>query len=202
MIFSLFVSDPILGLALLASIILAITIHEAAHAFMAVKLGDDTPKAQGRLTLNPLSHLDPWGTLLIVFAGIGWGKPVMFNPFNLKNLRRDTALVALAGPVSNFIMAFAVSMLLRVSLISDIKFVYLLLQNFAFLNIVLGVFNLIPIEPLDGYKVVSGILPPYLALQWEETKKYGLTVLVLLLLTGSIEKIVFPLASSIANLLF
>ena len=202
MIFSLFVSDPILGLALLASIILAITIHEAAHAFMAVKLGDDTPKAQGRLTLNPLSHLDPWGTLLIVFTGIGWGKPVMFNPFNLKNLRRDTALVALAGPVSNFIMAFAVSMLLRVSLISDIKFVYLLLQNFAFLNIVLGVFNLIPIEPLDGYKVVSGILPPYLALQWEETKKYGLTVLVLLLLTGSIEKIVFPLASSIANLLF
>lgn len=193
MIFSLIMSDPILGLALLASVVLAITIHEAAHAFMAVKLGDDTPKAQGRLTLNPLSHLDPWGTLLIVFAGIGWGKPVMFNPFNLRNLRRDTALVALAGPVSNFLMAFAVS------LISDIN---PFLQNFVFLNIVLGVFNLIPIEPLDGYKVVSGILPPYLALQWEETKKYGLIVLVLLLLTGSIEKIVFPFASFIANLLF
>ena len=195
-------SDPLLGIALLVSIAVAIGIHEFAHAFAAVKLGDDTPKLQGRLTLNPLAHLDPWGTILIIFAGIGWGKPVMFNPFNLGNLRRDTALVALAGPVSNFIMAFAVSLILRINLISDIQFTYQLLQNFAFLNIALGVFNLIPIEPLDGFKVFGGMLPPHLALQWEETRKYGLIILIFLLISGGIDKIIFPVINAIANLMF
>ena len=203
MIFSIFLESPIAGLALLASVIFAITIHEAAHAFMAVKLGDDTPKAQGRLTLNPFSHLDPWGTLLIIFAGIGWGKPVVFNQFNLKNIRRDIALVAMAGPVSNFLLAVILSIVIRIPFIYQIDFVYFLIQNFIFLNIALCVFNLIPIEPLDGFKVVSGILPPHLALQWEETKKYGIIVLVFLLLTGSVEKIVFPIVNFITyNLLF
>ena len=203
MIFSIFLESPIAGLALLASIIFAITIHEAAHAFMAVKLGDDTPKAQGRLTLNPLSHLDPWGTLLIIFAGIGWGKPVVFNQFNLKNIRRDTALVAIAGPASNFLIATIISFVLKANFFDQFGLIYFILENFIFLNIALGVFNLIPIEPLDGFKVVSGILPPHLALQWEETKKYGIIVLVFLLLTGSVEKIVFPIVNFITyNLLF
>ena len=169
MIFSIFLESPIAGLALLASIIFAITIHEAAHAFMAVKLGDDTPKAQGRLTLNPLSHLDPWGTLLIIFAGIGWGKPVVFNQFNLKNIRLDTAIVAIAGPASNFLIATIISFVLKANFFDQFGLIYFILENFIFLNIALGVFNLIPIEPLDGFKVVSGILPPHLALQWEET---------------------------------
>ena len=203
MIFSIFLESPIAGLALLASIIFAITIHEAAHAFMAVKLGDDTPKAQGRLTLNPLSHLDPWGTLLIIFAGIGWGKPVVFNQFNLKNIRLDTALVAIAGPASNFLIATIISFVLKANFFDQFGLIYFILENFVFLNIALGVFNLIPIEPLDGFKVVSGILPPHLALQWEETKKYGIIVLVFLLLTGSVEKIVFPIVNFITyNLLF
>ena len=203
MIFSIFLESPIAGLALLASIIFAITIHEAAHAFMAVKLGDDTPKAQGRLTLNPFSHLDPWGTLLIIFAGIGWGKPVVFNQFNLKNIRLDTALVAIAGPASNFLIATIISFVLKANFFDQFGLIYFILENFIFLNIALGVFNLIPIEPLDGFKVVSGILPPHLALQWEETKKYGIIVLVFLLLTGSVEKIVFPIVNFITyNLLF
>jgi len=203
MIFSIFLESPIAGLALLASIIFAITIHEAAHAFMAVKLGDDTPKAQGRLTLNPLSHLDPWGTLLIIFAGIGWGKPVVFNQFNLKNIRLDTAIVAIAGPASNFLIATIISFVLKANFFDQFGLIYFILENFIFLNIALGVFNLIPIEPLDGFKVVSGILPPHLALQWEETKKYGIIVLVFLLLTGSVEKIVFPIVNFITyNLLF
>ena len=202
MIFSIFLESPIAGLALLASIIFAITIHEAAHAFMAVKLGDDTPKAQGRLTLNPLSHLDPWGTLLIIFAGIGWGKPVVFNQFNLKNIRRDTALVAIAGPASNFLIATIISFVLKANFFDQFGLIYFILENFIFLNIALGVFNLIPIEPLDGFKVVSGILPPHLALQWEETKKYGLIILIVLLVTGSVEKIVFPIVNFIINLLF
>ncbi|OGC47784.1 hypothetical protein A2713_02530 [candidate division WWE3 bacterium RIFCSPHIGHO2_01_FULL_35_17] len=202
MIFSIFLESPIAGLALLASIIFAITIHEAAHAFMAVKLGDDTPKAQGRLTLNPLSHLDPWGTLLIIFAGIGWGKPVVFNQFNLKNIRRDTALVAIAGPASNFLIATIISFVLKANFFDQFGLIYFILENFIFLNIALGVFNLIPIEPLDGFKVVSGILLPHLALQWEETKKYGLIILIVLLVTGSVEKIVFPIVNFIINLLF
>ena len=202
MIFSTFLSDPISAIILLVMIVFAITIHEAAHAFAAVKLGDDTPKLQGRLTLDPRSHLDLWGTLLIVFAGIGWGKPVVFNPFNLKNLRRDTTLVALAGPISNFIMVLLVFAFLRFPFIYQNDFLYYLLQNFAFLNIAFGVFNLLPIEPLDGFKVMSGMLPPHLALQWEETKKYGLIILVFLLLTGGVEKIIFPIINLIANFLF
>ena len=87
------------------SIVGAISIHEAAHAYAASVFGDDTPRLQGRLTLNPLAHLDPLGTLLIVFIGIGWGKPVQFNPFNLRDFRRDTALIALAGPASNLVLA-------------------------------------------------------------------------------------------------
>lgn len=202
MIFSTFLDTPIVGIILLLMVIFAITIHEAAHAFMAVKLGDDTPKVQGRLTLNPLSHLDPWGTLLIIFAGIGWGKPVVFNPFNFRNLRRDTALVALAGPVSNFVMAGICAVLSMTPFVYESDVLPFFLQNFALLNITLGVFNLLPIEPLDGFKVMSGILPPHLALQWEETKKYGLIILVVLLVTGSVERIIFPIVNFVANLLF
>src|SRR4051812_24083347 len=98
---SLFLEQPFAAIVVFIGIILSIGIHEFAHAFAANKLGDPTPKMQGRLTLNPLAHLDPVGTLLIVFAGIGWGKPVQFNPHYLKNPRRDAAIVALAGPVSN-----------------------------------------------------------------------------------------------------
>ena len=202
MIFSTFLDTPIVGIILLLMVVFAITIHEAAHAFMAVKLGDDTPKVQGRLTLNPIAHLDPWGTLLIIFAGIGWGKPVIFNPFNFRNLRRDTALVALAGPVSNFMMAGIVAFLSMMPFVYESDVLPFFLQNFALLNITLGVFNLLPIEPLDGFKVMSGILPPHLALQWEETKKYGLIILVVLLVTGGVERIIFPIVNFISNLLF
>lgn len=183
-------------------VVLAITIHEAAHAFMAVKLGDDTPRLQKRLTLNPASHLDPWGTLLIVFAGIGWGRPVEFNPFNLRNLRRDTALVALAGPVSNFAMALLMAGLLRTPFVYQSDLLPYFIESFALLNITLGVFNLLPIEPLDGFKVLGGILPPHLALQWEETRRYGMFILLFLLITGASSKIIFPIVNAIANFLF
>lgn len=202
MIFQTLIDSPIVGILLLVMVVLSIAVHEAAHAYMAVRLGDDTPRLQGRLTLNPLSHLDPWGTLLIIFAGIGWGKPVVFNPFNLKNLRRDTALVALAGPASNFIIAILMTILLQIPYVYEFDLLAYFCRSFAFLNISLGVFNLLPIEPLDGFKVLGGVLPPHLALQWEETRKYGVIILLFLLITGGIDRIIFPIINLIANLLF
>lgn len=200
MIIDLLFQNPVVGVLLFSFIVIAISVHEAAHAFMANYLGDNTPKSQGRLTLNPLSHLDPWGTLLIVIAGIGWGRPVVFNPFNLKNPRRDTALIALAGPVSNILMAIlAVSIL---NFFGPASFLSAILIPFITLNIALAVFNMIPIDPLDGFKVVAGILPPHLAYQWEDTRKYGLLLLIFILLSGTVERIVFPAVQAIQSLLF
>lgn len=199
MILQLFLQNPLVGVLLFVAIILAIGLHEAAHAYAANFLGDDTPRIQGRLTLNPLSHLDPWGTFLIVLAGIGWGRAVQFNPYNLKNPRRDTMLIALAGPLTNFVLAVVTALFLRLT--GELPIVSLFLQNFLFLNIALGVFNLMPIDPLDGFKVVAGLLPAHLAYQWEETRRYGLIILIALLFTGALGRIVFPIVEAISNLL-
>lgn len=196
MIIDLFLQNPIGGLILFSAIVLAISVHEAAHAYVATFLGDDTPRLQGRLTLNPKAHLDTWGTLLIIFIGIGWGKPVMFNPYNLRNPRRDTALISLAGPASNLIIAGLVAFIT-----SFIPSLGAMAYLFVFLNVALAIFNLIPIEPLDGFKVVSGILPQSLVMDWEETRKYGLIVLLILLFTGAINKIVFPIVTRLTMLI-
>ncbi|PJA40356.1 site-2 protease family protein [candidate division WWE3 bacterium CG_4_9_14_3_um_filter_34_6] len=197
MILQVFLDNPLVGIILFASVAFAISVHEAAHAYTAYWLGDDTPKLQKRLTLNPLAHLDKWGTLLIVLFGIGWGRPVIFNPFNLKNLRRDVTLVSLAGPLSNIVMAVIVALMLRfVSFDSALDIIG---RNFIYLNVILAVFNMLPIEPLDGFKVVGGILPPHLAYQWEETRRYGMFILIFILITGMVGKIVFPLVNLIVN---
>lgn len=180
----------------LISVILAITVHEAAHAFTAYKLGDITPKMQGRLTLNPAAHLDMWGTLLIIVAGIGWGRPVEFNPYNLRYPKRDSALIAFAGPLSNLLMG-----LLVVIITNFISSYYInsILVLFVRMNVYLAIFNLIPIEPLDGFKVVGGLLPKHLYYQWEETRKYGFVILIILLLTGSAIKMISPIADLILS---
>ncbi len=201
MILGLLMQHPIAAIVIFGVIVMAIAIHEAAHAYSAHWLGDDTPKLQGRLTLNPLKHLDPWGTLLIVIVGIGWGKPVQFNPYNLKNPRRDTAIIAFAGPLSNLIMATIAAMLLRILGIASADIVFLILQYLVWLNVALAIFNLLPIDPLDGYKIVAGILPPGLAYQWEETKKFGMVILILLLISGVVGRIVSPAVTIISSVL-
>lgn len=145
-------SNPFAFIVIFGGIIIAIGLHEAAHCFMADHLGDPTPRSLGRLTLNPLAHLDPLGTLAILITGFfGWGKSSPFDPYNLKNPKRDTALIALAGPVSNILFAILLSLLFRLANLpqSLLSILYSLIR----LNVYLALFNLLPIPPLDGSKI-------------------------------------------------
>ena len=174
--------------------------HEFAHAYIADKLGDNTPRLLGRVTLNPLAHLDPLGTLLLIVAGFGWGKPVPFNPINLKHPKRDSALIAFAGPLSNFVLASTLGLLLHL-IGQGQPVLYGFLYLTIFYNIVLGVFNLIPIHPLDGFKVVAGLLPTNLYLQWMQMQGYGTLILLFLVFTRSINVVVEPIINIFMNLL-
>lgn len=144
---------------LIVSLIIVISIHEAAHAFIAYKLGDHTAKHQGRLTLNPLAHLDPLGTLMLFIAGFGWGKPVPVNPYNFKDPVKDSALVSLAGPASNFATALLCSIPLKYFGASLPPMVAILLWTITDLSIILGIFNLLPFPPLDGSKIFAVFIP-------------------------------------------
>lgn len=176
--------DFILGIV---ALLLAIDIHEFSHAWTAEHLGDPTPRLQGRLTLNPLAHLDPLGTIMLILVHFGWGKPVQFDPYNLRNPRRDGALISLAGPISNMLFAIVCAVLVQVLLrtaftgvMSDI--VLSLLEQLVIFNVVLGIFNLVPIHPLDGFKIVEGVLPEDQAAEWHQLERYGIIFLLLLLL--------------------
>lgn len=162
-----------------------ITIHEFAHAWVADRLGDPTARLQGRVTLNPLAHLDPIGTLAILFLHFGWGKPVPFDPFNLKNPKRDSALISLAGPVSNILLATVASLILRLIMFTfsglGALHIAALLQSIIVLNVVLAVFNILPVHPLDGFKIVGGLLPDNRAREWYELASYGLFFLLVIL---------------------
>jgi len=161
MLIELLFINPILFLMIAVAILLAFSIHEYFHAWVANFLGDPTAKYQGRLTINPLVHLDPFGTLLLLTVGIGWGKPVPFNPYNLRNQKWGSALVGLAGPTSNFLMALIIGLLLRFLEPSNLGLFYFF-SFFVWINIILGVFNLIPVPPLDGSHILFTILPPSL----------------------------------------
>ena len=167
-----FSNGQLLSLLLtLPAVIIAITFHEYAHALAADKLGDDTPRMQGRLNLNPMSHIDPVGFMLLMFAGFGWGKPVQINPRNFNrniNMDKGEAIVSLAGPLMNFMIAIVSAIILGAvymggnatffySTIGNI--IYILLQELVIINIGLGVFNLIPLPPLDGSKIFINFMP-------------------------------------------
>jgi len=186
-------------LILLPLLIVIITVHEFAHAFTASRLGDPTAKLSGRLTLNPLAHLDAIGTLALLFFGIGWGKPVPFNPANLKNVRRDQALIALAGPASNLAMALFLAAFNRV--IGPVGLMGPILSILVALNLLLAIFNLLPFAPLDGFKVALGLLPRSLAYDFLETERYGIFILLILLLTGAFDSLILGPVEVITHLL-
>ncbi|MDD4606930.1 MAG: site-2 protease family protein [Patescibacteria group bacterium] len=188
MLISSLLSNPLMFVMWIVAILLAITIHEFAHAAAAFYLGDPTGKNMGRLTLNPLAHLDLTGTIFLFFVGFGWGKPVPFNPYNLKNQKWGPSLVALAGPASNLIFLILIGLIMR--------FVYPFLGlgyenalfNFLYLlliiNTLLMVFNLIPIPPLDGSKVLLAVIPDSMADFKINFERYGVFVLIALVFLG------------------
>jgi len=159
----------------IAMVIFAITIHEFSHALAAYSLGDDTAKRMGRLSLNPIKHLDILGAIMLLIARVGWAKPVPINPYNFRNMKIDTALTAAAGPASNFVMAIFAAMLYRmnISLFSNLTTTsfFVAISMFALkfaviINIALGLFNLIPIPPLDGSKIIGGFMPDDMYFRW------------------------------------
>lgn len=175
-------------LTLAVVVLFAICIHEMAHGFAAYKLGDPTAKYDGRLSLNPLKHIDPLGALSMFLFGFGWAKPVMVNPNYFKNLKRDTMLTALAGPVSNILVAY-IGMLIYVHLLPVINSYYLSLfvTLFITLNINLAVFNLIPIPPLDGSKIFLSLLPKRIYYEIMRYERFGFIVLIIALYLGVLD---------------
>lgn len=170
-------------------LLVAFTIHELAHAVSADWLGDPTPRRMGRITLNPLAHLDPIGTIALLFAGFGWAKPVMVNPLNMRgNPRTSMAIVAAAGPLSNLVMAALFALPMRFGLVgmqgvfgggsTFLPSLSMLLFEFVWINLILMFFNLIPIPPLDGSKILTGILPPEMAYRLRPLEQYGFILLL------------------------
>lgn len=201
----LFFASPLLFLIIFPGLLLAITIHEFAHAWMADRLGDPTPRSQGRLTLDPRAHLDPLGTLAILLTRFGWGKPVEFDPYNLREPLRDSALIALAGPASNIIMAIILSLVLRfVSLPWEWLAVGLL--QVLIINVVLAIFNLVPVYPLDGSKIILALLPPQAALEYESfMHRYGMWLLIFIIFPWNgaslVSQFIWPLVQIVVTAL-
>src|SRR3990167_8673538 len=189
LIFQLLQTNPTVAIAFIVGLVFAISIHEFAHALIAYRLGDPTAKLAGRLTLNPASHLDPIGTIALLLVGIGWGKPTPFDPFNLRNVKRDSALISVAGAASNFLLAALISLPYLITyLTGNINFqihsIYQTIAVVIWINLILGVFNLIPVHPLDGFKVLGGGFFKKLYNNFIQTERYGIIILLALLLTG------------------
>lgn len=160
----------------IAALIMALTIHEFSHAYMAQVLGDDTAKLMGRLTLNPLAHLDLWGSILMLLAGFGWGKPVMVNPRKFQNPKFDNLTVSLAGPISNFLLAALVGLIIRFIPMPDI--LVMGLSILVFFNLTLMIFNLLPIPPLDGSKILALFMRETTYMYFQQFGFYILLILI------------------------
>lgn len=188
-------------------ILLAISMHETAHGFVAYKLGDPTAKSMGRLSLNPLKHLDPVGALCMLFFGFGWAKPVMINPYYFKNQKRDTALTALGGPVMNFLLAFLGIVVFKILIVTNVpvnaftRFIASFLNSFIALNVGLGSFNLIPIPPLDGAKIFLSLLPNRLYADIMRYERLGWIILVFALGTNVLTPVMYTIQNVIIRFL-
>lgn len=186
-------------------LLLALTLHEYAHGYVAYRLGDPTAKNAGRLTLNPLSHLDPIGTLAFIFIKIGWAKPVPVNPVYFQNPRKDMLWVALAGPASNLLLAIVSAFLLRIIVVVVgmlpyshmleaivVPFSWMLVAS-VWINLVLCVFNFLPIPPLDGSRILTGLLPAKIAHTYASYERYGFILVLILAFTGVLSMIISPI---------
>jgi len=210
--------------AIVSALIAGISFHEFSHAFVADNLGDKLPRSRGRVTLNPLAHLDPAGTVLLFIVGFGWGKPVPVNPNATRNPKASLAMTAGAGPLSNFVIAAIAGLPLKLDAVPWIspfnldnftvlalqgwgteEYIGLYLSSIVLFSIILGVFNLLPIAPLDGFKVAVGLLPRELSRSFAQLEQYGPMILIILIalpfLTGGEVGILFEIMSPIIRAL-
>jgi Zn-dependent protease len=196
----------------LPAILAALTFHEYAHGWVANKLGDSTARLAGRLTFNPLAHLDPIGTLALIFSPVGWAKPVPVNFNNLRHPRRDMVWVAAAGPGANLVLAAVSAWSLRLfegggaivesSWLAGLATpIYLMLQVSVVINVALAIFNLLPLPPLDGGRIVSGLLPPRQAASYGRLERYGFVILLVLIFSGAVDRLIWPPIALVAGLL-
>jgi Zn-dependent protease len=194
-------------------LLFALTFHEFAHGYVAYRLGDPTAKNAGRLTLNPLKHLDPIGTIAFFFIKFGWAKPVPVNPANFRNPRKDMLWVALAGPMTNLALALISAIITKTlwflasslpySAIAEAILVPLnaMLIASVWINLVLCIFNFLPIPPLDGSRILTGLLPQDLAISYMKIERYGFIIILVLAFSGVLSKVILPIIGYANSLL-
>lgn len=195
----------------LPAIIIALTFHEYAHGLVATWLGDSTPTREGRLTINPIPHIDPVGFISLMIFQFGWAKPVMVNPYEFKKagFKKGMMLVSIAGPAMNLLLALAGMYILKVAgnlqigmSATTLATLVALVRPLIFINLILAAFNLIPIPPLDGSKILAGLLPDSGAAAVYSLERYGPLILLILIVTGMAGRLFLPLANLLGNILY